>query len=344
MGFRFKRSIKILPGIRINFNKNSHSISIGPRGAKTTFSKNGVRKTIGLPGSGLSYTTYTAYKGKKTNANQSLSPASTLSSINTKVPQSRSLMLSYVLLVFGLHYFYLRKPLFGLLFLITVGGCGFWLIIDIFRLPRLVKKCNQEISILQKKAELNLQYNEIQRDLDILQESSKILVESTDISTIDSRYGTMIQAVNRLEQPLETMSELEDYQSMIDLIESIAKIKNQKTEFFNESIDRIIDKLNDKLNFLKTVKARKNNINKLVNTITTLENMPDESKQYALTKLSELSRKQDIANSVSMTKVPNHTPITLEELQTLKNEGIINNEEYKSKARELLGLTQDGKP
>jgi hypothetical protein len=56
MGFRFRRSIKILPGIRLNFGKRGISTSIGVRGAHVTFGKNGTRTTVGLPGSGLSYT------------------------------------------------------------------------------------------------------------------------------------------------------------------------------------------------------------------------------------------------------------------------------------------------
>jgi uncharacterized protein DUF4236 len=35
MGFRFHRSLKILPGIRLNFGKRGISTSIGVRGAPT---------------------------------------------------------------------------------------------------------------------------------------------------------------------------------------------------------------------------------------------------------------------------------------------------------------------
>jgi len=56
MGFRFRRSIKILPGIRLNVGKRGVSTSIGVRGAHVTFGKTGKRTTVGVPGSGLSYT------------------------------------------------------------------------------------------------------------------------------------------------------------------------------------------------------------------------------------------------------------------------------------------------
>ena len=54
--FRFRRSIKILPGVRWNIGKKSTSLSIGPRGAHYTVGTAGSRTTVGIPGTGLSYT------------------------------------------------------------------------------------------------------------------------------------------------------------------------------------------------------------------------------------------------------------------------------------------------
>lgn len=54
MPFRFRRSIRIAPGIRVNLSRSGVSASIGPRGAKLTLGRR-PRATIGLPGTGLSY-------------------------------------------------------------------------------------------------------------------------------------------------------------------------------------------------------------------------------------------------------------------------------------------------
>ena len=54
--FRFRRSIKILPGVRWNIGKKSTSLSIGARGAHYTVGTAGSRTTVGIPGTGLSYT------------------------------------------------------------------------------------------------------------------------------------------------------------------------------------------------------------------------------------------------------------------------------------------------
>lgn len=55
MPFRFRRSIRVLPGVRINIGKRGVSTSIGVKGAHITIGHGRVRETIGLPGSGISY-------------------------------------------------------------------------------------------------------------------------------------------------------------------------------------------------------------------------------------------------------------------------------------------------
>ena len=57
MGFRFRRSIRLAPGLRLNLSRTGLSASLGRRGATVNLNANGARTTVGLPGSGLSYTT-----------------------------------------------------------------------------------------------------------------------------------------------------------------------------------------------------------------------------------------------------------------------------------------------
>ena len=56
MGLRFYRRIRIAPGLRINLSKRGASVSAGGRGHWLTFGPRGERATVGLPGTGLSYT------------------------------------------------------------------------------------------------------------------------------------------------------------------------------------------------------------------------------------------------------------------------------------------------
>jgi hypothetical protein len=55
MGFRFRRSFKIAPGVRINLSKSGVSTSIGTRGATVNIRGDRMRETVGAPGTGISY-------------------------------------------------------------------------------------------------------------------------------------------------------------------------------------------------------------------------------------------------------------------------------------------------
>lgn len=68
MGFRFRKSFKIAPGVRVNVGKKSVGISAGVKGARVSVNSKGrVTKTVGIPGTGLSYTD-TSTLGKGTAA------------------------------------------------------------------------------------------------------------------------------------------------------------------------------------------------------------------------------------------------------------------------------------
>jgi len=55
MPFRFRKSIKIAPGVRLNIGKKTGSISVGKRGSSVNFGSRGVYGNIGIPGTGLTY-------------------------------------------------------------------------------------------------------------------------------------------------------------------------------------------------------------------------------------------------------------------------------------------------
>ncbi len=53
MGLRFRKSIKLAPGIRINFSGSGVSWTLGPRGASIGIGKRGTYLNTGIPGTGL---------------------------------------------------------------------------------------------------------------------------------------------------------------------------------------------------------------------------------------------------------------------------------------------------
>lgn len=66
MGLRFRRSVKICKGVKINFNKKSFGMSIGGKGYGYSLNSSG-RQTnrIGIPGTGLSYVNSSSSSSKK---------------------------------------------------------------------------------------------------------------------------------------------------------------------------------------------------------------------------------------------------------------------------------------
>lgn len=63
MGWRYRRRLRLAPGIYLNIGKTgATSISAGVRGAHLTWGRRGTRASVGLPGSGLSYTAYEPYR------------------------------------------------------------------------------------------------------------------------------------------------------------------------------------------------------------------------------------------------------------------------------------------
>lgn len=65
MGFNFRKSLKIAPGVKINITKKGFSsLSIGKNGARVNIGKKGVKTTAGLPNTGLSYSKFSSYKNK----------------------------------------------------------------------------------------------------------------------------------------------------------------------------------------------------------------------------------------------------------------------------------------
>ncbi|MGP1374562.1 MAG: DUF4236 domain-containing protein [Almyronema sp.] len=70
MGFRFRKSVKIAPGVKINLSKSGGSLSLGGRGATVNISSRGVRSTYSIPGTGISYVKQTS-SGSNTRSSAS---------------------------------------------------------------------------------------------------------------------------------------------------------------------------------------------------------------------------------------------------------------------------------
>lgn len=135
MGMRFRKSKKIAPGVRVNLNAKSASISIGPKGFKKTFSTSGrTTTTVGIPGTGLSYST-----SKKTGAPTAAASADPIVPevavpVRSQKSKGVALVLCVLLGYMGIHRFYVGKIGTGILWLLTLGCFGIGWIVDIVML------------------------------------------------------------------------------------------------------------------------------------------------------------------------------------------------------------------
>ncbi len=84
MGFRYRKQIKVVPGVKLNVTKNGlSSISVGKRGSSININKHGTKATVGIPNSGMSYST----KRKKVTTNQ----------VNSNYDYTNNVMLEQIL-------------------------------------------------------------------------------------------------------------------------------------------------------------------------------------------------------------------------------------------------------
>jgi hypothetical protein len=59
--FRFYKRVNIFPGLSVNLSKSGPSLTVGMRGAHMTFGGRGVTRTVGIPGTGIYYTSRSGY-------------------------------------------------------------------------------------------------------------------------------------------------------------------------------------------------------------------------------------------------------------------------------------------
>lgn len=70
MAWTFRKRVKIIPGVHLNFSKKGISTTIGGRGGSITFAKNGTYINQSIPGLGLSNRTFIPNSGSNKNSFQ----------------------------------------------------------------------------------------------------------------------------------------------------------------------------------------------------------------------------------------------------------------------------------
>ena len=106
MGWNFRRSTKIAPGVRLNFSKKGMGVSLGPRGSKISFSPGGrITSNIGIPGTGLRYTTVLSNKSRKRQSSAKTLSTENLDNYQTRYRKSKTVKNRFPISLFVCMFF-----------------------------------------------------------------------------------------------------------------------------------------------------------------------------------------------------------------------------------------------
>lgn len=107
MAFRFRKSVKLIPGVKLNFSKSGISTTVGRRGASVTIGKRGTYINTGIPGTGVSYRKRVgnsrSSEGSKKETSENSKPDYFIDSF--KSISSGALKFAFLTFIFGLASF-----------------------------------------------------------------------------------------------------------------------------------------------------------------------------------------------------------------------------------------------
>lgn len=83
MGFRFRKSFKVAPGVKLNFNKKSTGVTFGDKGLHYTINSSGKSTmSAGIPGTGMYYTESSGGSGSGRNNGNNFTGGNDYSGMN----------------------------------------------------------------------------------------------------------------------------------------------------------------------------------------------------------------------------------------------------------------------
>lgn len=137
MGFRFRKSINLGGGFKVNLSKSGVGYSWGTKGVRYTKTAKGkTRTTLSIPGTGISHVSESG--GKKRTTNQK--NTKTTSNFSAPNPNNTNyggngmawikLIICFFFGILGVHKFMEKKTGMGILYLFTMGLFGFGWIYD----------------------------------------------------------------------------------------------------------------------------------------------------------------------------------------------------------------------
>lgn len=312
MGLRFRKSIKIAPGVKINFGMKSVGVSIGDKYGGVSFnSKAGSRIRTSIPGTGLSYSTKLS-SGKRSTTRRDVKYSATKPVSNQPVCLRWWHILLIVLFVLsGLWSLRTNTGVAIVSISAAVIMSGFTLKTvresktkkissdispstvnnneDLLKLQKIVLEDSPD-ELIYSETQLNAMANEKARNsYRIMNDCSKLLQTTTNPDTFFERLQLFVMHC-------DTLAALEKYVSFsgaspTDLQNTLIREKQDVIKGF---LDRYSNKVFDKTDSLKTVKGKLNQYQKFYDSLKPYFSEMDasnvdyvESKYKAYVELSE---------------------------------------------------------
>lgn len=238
MGFKFRKSIKIAPGVKFNIGKKSAGLSIGNKfGGISVNSKTGIRGRASAPGTGLSYSTKLSgsKKNVKKSDNQDKSDSFAQIPQGTKKPiaaRTWFLCLALLIIISGISYF--SKSTITALFMVFIGGLMmfFW-------------------SKKRKQSKIDMLLFDRQKQ--IFNESIRIFMSTTNPETFFGRYEDAKIAAKAMSQMTDQpILHGEPPQAAVEMLE------RDKEEAINAFLDRFAKEI--RMKAFELTRGRKSKI------------------------------------------------------------------------------------
>lgn len=318
MGFRFRKSVKIAKGVKLNFGKKSVGISVGGKGAHFSVNSKGRKSaTIGIPGTGVSYTTNLNRKKKTSSSRKnkvvSARPSQQVSypatpQYKAKPAPSRPWYRAYIVL-YAIAAIFLYSGIHGLLTELTFGGSIITLLIGAIslfygikghKISRSTPKENGQIqnepsipveqiqSILLPNFQGTASWKQLVQAAQVCVPNWwKIEAESYELTKTTvtpevffNRYDLMLEQLKNL-AVAENVVEMQSSPS--DFLESAESNKTSSTISF---VDRAYTQMSESAESLKTERGKKNRKIKFYQSVLKYnDRFSDDVRNHILTKM-----------------------------------------------------------
>jgi TM2 domain-containing membrane protein YozV/predicted RNA-binding Zn-ribbon protein involved in translation (DUF1610 family) len=149
MGWRFRKSVRLGGGVRLNLSRSGIGVSVGVKGFRVGVGPRGGRITASIPGTGISYQSSfgTKRRGRRARSAMPVLPARPGAPRAVPAPPRKNIAVAYLLCLplglLGAHRYYLGKTGTAVAQTLTLGGLGLWWLVDLFLMPRMTDQANR---------------------------------------------------------------------------------------------------------------------------------------------------------------------------------------------------------